>query len=458
MYARTYVFGNKSQKLNTDSRSKEVTVTGEQLYDAKTGYGFVTEVNCHSDEMLQLPELSSGFVPAYTDMVGKVTRIVTDDIGCHVDGKYAAGRLGIQEKCMIPLCFRADVERCGNYQITLEYQSTAEVMIFAGPRRLIHRSEGKEQKQSLVFVLNVCDIIPMGRNRIYERKSIDITLLGEAVNLCRIKVVQVKCPTIYIAGDSTVNDQSALYPYRPKNSFCGWGQMLPAYLNGKVAVSNHAHSGQTVETFRTEGHYAIIQAHIRFGDYLLIQFAHNDQKLANLRAKEGYTDALCRYIEETLSIGAYPILVTPVCRNTWRASGVYADFLEEYAVACKETARRYQIPVIDLHGASKDFIIQKGPKEAARYYYPKDFTHPNDYGAYLLAGMAVREYCRQISGNYAEAYSRLAGLMTQHREWEPGEVSICSDNTISGTVWYEQDKETAGQIRSVEELESMIKI
>ena len=48
--------------------------------------------------------------------------------------------------------------------------------------------------------------------------------------------------------------------------------------------------------------------------------------------------------------------------------------------------------------------------------------------------------------------------MTQHREWEPGEVSICSDNTISGTVWYEQDKETAGQIRSVEELESMIKI
>lgn len=458
MYVKTYVFGNKIQKLNTDSRSKEVAVTGEQLYDAKTGYGFVTEVNCHSDEMLQLPELSSGFVPAYADTVGNVTRIITDDIGCHVDTKYAAGRLGLQEKCLIPLCFRADVERCGNYQITLEYQAASEVMIFAGPRRLIHRSEVKEQKQSLTFVLNVCDIIPMGRNCIYERKSIDITLLGEDVNLCRINVMQVNCPTIYIAGDSTVNDQSALYPYRPENSLCGWGQMLPAYLNGKTAVSNHAHSGQTVETFRTEGHYAIIQAHIRFGDYLLIQFAHNDQKLANLRAKEGYTDALCRYIEETMSVGAYPILITPVCRNTWRASGVYADFLEEYATACKETAKRYQIPVIDLHGASKDFIIQKGPQEAARYYYPKDFTHLNDYGAYLLAGMAVREYCRQISGNYAEAYSRLAGLMMLHREWKPGEVSFYLDNMTSGTVWYEQDKEAVGQIRSVEELESMIKI
>lgn len=196
--------------------------------------------------------------------------------------------------------------------------------------------------------------------------------------------------------------------------------MLPAYLSGKIAVSNHAHPGQTVETFRTEGHYAIIQAHIRFGDYLMLQFAHNDQKLAGLRAKEGYMEALCRYIEETLAIGAYPILVTPVCRNTWRVNGMYADSLEEYAQACKQAAARYQIPVIDLHGASKDFIIQHGPEQTARYYYPKDFTHPNDYGAYLFAGMAVKEYCGQMrTGNYAEAYGRLAGFMTRHSEWKP---------------------------------------
>ena len=459
MYAKTYVFGNKNQKLNTDSRSKETAVTGGQLYDVGLGYGFVTEADFRSNEMLQMPELSSGFVPAYADTIGEVTRIVTDDLGCHVDGRYAACRLGIQERCMIPLCFRADVERSGNYQITLEYQSEAEAMIFAGPRRLVCRSAGKEQKQSLTFVMNACDIIPMGRNCIYERKSIDITLIGENANLCRINIKQVNCPTIYIAGDSTVNDQPALYPYRSEVAFAGWGQMLPAYLNGKIAVSNHAHSGQTVETFRAEGHYAIIQAHIRFGDYLMIQFAHNDQKLANLRAKEGYMEALCRYIEETLAIGAYPILVTPVCRNTWRVSGVYADFLGEYAQACKLAAARYQIPVIDLHGASKDFIIQHGPEQTARYYYPKDFTHPNDYGAYLLAGMAVKEYCGQMrTGNYAEAYSRLASLMTRHGEWEPREVSIHLDNITSGTVWYEQDKEAAGQIRSVEELESMIKM
>ena len=97
MYAKTYVFGNKNQKLNTDSRSKETAVTGGQLYDAGLGYGFVTEADFRSNEMLQMPELSSGFVPAYADTIGEVTRIVTDDLGCHVDGRYAACRLGIHQ-------------------------------------------------------------------------------------------------------------------------------------------------------------------------------------------------------------------------------------------------------------------------------------------------------------------------------------------------------------------------
>ena len=69
---------------------------------------------------------------------------------------------------------------------------------------------------------------------------------------------------------------------------------------------------------------------------------------------------------------------------------MYADSLEEYAQACKQAAARYQIPVIDLYGASKDFIIQHECRQTARYYYPKDFTHPNDYGAYLLQEWQLR--------------------------------------------------------------------
>ena len=93
MYAKTYVFGNKNQKLNTDSRSKETAVTGGQLYDAGLGYGFVTEADFRSNEMLQMPELSSGFVPAYADTIGEVTRIVTDDL---VFGRMWSGSVTIR--------------------------------------------------------------------------------------------------------------------------------------------------------------------------------------------------------------------------------------------------------------------------------------------------------------------------------------------------------------------------
>lgn len=456
MYAQTYVFGQKSQKVNTESRSREIAVTGEKLYDRKSGYGFVTESNYRMVEELQLSELSSGFMPAYPAQMGQITTVLSDEESCFIDSRGVKEKLGLEGMCMLPLIFRADVDRSGNYQITVEYRAAGEIMIFAGARRLVYRAQASQEKQTVSFVLNACDIIPMGRNYIYEHKSIDVALAGEDVRLIKISIRQVNCPTIYLAGDSTVNDQSALYPYRPEMSFAGWGQMLPAFLNGKVAVSNHAHSGQTVETFRTEGHYAIIQAHIRFGDYFMIQFAHNDQKLENLRAQGGYKDALARYVEETLSVGAYPVLVTPVCRNTWRQNGEYVDFLGEYAQACRDTAQRYRIPVIDLHEASRSFIVQHGQEIAARYYFPKDFTHMNDYGAYLMAGMLVREYVSHMSGAYAEAYSRLAGYMTQQSIWQPPRQPVYFENTASTAVWYEQDKEAAGQIRSVEELESMI--
>nr|WP_304954957.1 hypothetical protein [uncultured Acetatifactor sp.] len=84
-----------------------------------------------------------------------------------------------------------------------------------------------------------------------------------------------------------MTDQSAEYPYAPGTNYSGWGQMISAYLNQRIAVSNHAHSGLTTASFREEGHYGILEQYIRPGDYMLIQFAHNDQKLDELKAQEG---------------------------------------------------------------------------------------------------------------------------------------------------------------------------
>ena len=90
------------------------------------------------------------------------------------------------------------------------------------------------------------------------------------------KIAKTKIPAVYLAGDSTVTDQPGDYPYYPGTCYCGWGQMLPAYLDARLSVSNHSHSGLTTDTFRKEGHYAVIEQYSRPGDYVFYQFGHTD--------------------------------------------------------------------------------------------------------------------------------------------------------------------------------------
>ncbi|MCD8023591.1 MAG: GDSL-type esterase/lipase family protein [Lachnospiraceae bacterium] len=168
--------------------------------------------------------------------------------------------------------------------------------------------------------------------------------------------------------------------------------MFSAYLSDTVAVSNHAHSGLTTESFREEGHRAIVEKYMREGDYCLFQFGHNDQKLANLKVQGGYRENLERYISECREKGVHPILVTPLARNSRKGGdGSYNDLLEEYAGVCKEIGGRLEVPVLDLHERSKEWITQNGREAVRLYFYPDDYTHTNDYGAYRMAGYVAEE-------------------------------------------------------------------
>ncbi|MCD8105900.1 MAG: GDSL-type esterase/lipase family protein [Lachnospiraceae bacterium] len=250
------------------------------------------------------------------------------------------------------------------------------------------------------MTVNVCDFIPRGRTAAYSDTTLDITILADRPRISELTVEKVDCATIYIAGDSTVTDQSADYPYAPGTSYAGWGQMLPAYLTDDVAVSNHAHSGLTTESFREEGHYAIVEKYIRKGDYCLFQFAHNDQKLDHLKAQGGYRQNLERYIRECREKGAYPILVTPLARNTWKGSdGSYNDLLAEYAGVCKEIGSELQVPVLDLHARSMEWIMQNGREAVRTSFFPDDYTHTNDYGAYRMAGYVADELAHVCGDN-----------------------------------------------------------
>jgi lysophospholipase L1-like esterase len=251
------------------------------------------------------------------------------------------------------------------------------------------------QSYTAEATVNISDIIPRGKTQRCKDTTLDMAILADYPVITEIIVEETQCPTLYIAGDSTVTDQGCAYPYDPGSSYSGWGQMLSNYVKPGIAVSNHSHSGLTTESFRSEGHYSIIEEQIKPGDYFLMQFAHNDQKLPQLTARGGYQENLIRYISEIRAKSAFPVIVTPIARNTWKSDGSYNDLLEEFANVCKEIGQKLNVPVIDLHGKSMDFVIREGLEEAARYYFPKDYTHSNDYGAYLMARY-IAEGCSKL--------------------------------------------------------------
>lgn len=364
----------------------DLLATASSLYTEEAGYGFVIERNRNEQELLQFPELNSAYSTWYWDNGKELTVLTDTEQGVCISDSSA------YEAAVLPLSFKINVPRQGNYQLSITVNGGEKgcdnLTIFTGRRHLAARciTLQPQESRTIELTVNVCDIIPRGKEEAYTDTTLDITLFGSQVILSRISVSEADVRTIYIAGDSTVTDQSGAYPYDPGCCYSGWGQMLSAYLKPGISVSNHAHSGLTTESFRSEGHYDIVRRFIKAGDYYLMQFAHNDQKLPELDAAGGYRSRLIRYIEEVRSVGAIPVIVTPLARNTWKGDGTYNDLLVDYAAECIRVGKEYQVPVLDLHQFSMDFVLKEGLDSAKRYFYPKDYTHTNDYGAYLMAG------------------------------------------------------------------------
>lgn len=405
-----------------------IKVSPDTLFSEESGYGFVTQQNMFSDENLTIPDMCNNFtLPSYLRSE-QVLQVKQNADGCYVDSSEICKTVSAEEGRLIPLYFRRLVQRSGNYRVSLKLTGSGEVLVFSGTRRLVYKG-CIDKATSVSFTVNVCSVIPRGYTNVHERRSLDISVLGENVILSELEITSVSCPTFYICGDSTVTDQSADIPYAPGTSYSGWGQMLPLHFNGDIAVSNHAHSGLTTESFRSEGHYSIIQASIKPGDYIAFQFAHNDQKLAHLKAYEGYYQRLSDYIDEARKVGANPIIITPLARNTWKADGSgYNDLLEEYAASCFKLGQDKNVPVIDLHRFSMDEILRDGMESSKRYYFPKDYTHTNDFGAYKMARFiaeSIRDFKKASSNN---PYARLADLLNINTgEWYTTVIPVVPD-------------------------------
>ena len=195
-------------------------------------------------------------------------------------------------------------------------------------------------------------------------------------------------PTVFLAGDSTVTDQ-------PREPTTSWGQMLPRFFKPDVAVANHAESGETMKSFVSELRLAKILSEMKKGDYLFIQFAHNDEKKnwpqTYVEAHTTYKAYLKVFIAEARLRGATPVLVTPMQRREWGPDGKIRNSHGDYPEAMREVAREENVALIDLDRMSRAFYEALGPEKAPVAFnaHGRDITHESAYGAYELAKCVV---------------------------------------------------------------------
>lgn len=381
---------------------------GVSSYNKQTGFGFVIGAVYNANAALRIPETNSSFLPQWWYAGTAICDVTCTEYGVQATATDAV-RAEDLECRSLPVWFRVDVPAEGVYRtkITVTGTDGGEVLVFIGRRRLVWRGTlAAGENKTITAYCDVFPIVPRGQVDAVPSTAVNVTVVGGALAAAAVaEAPDVR--RIWVCGDSTVTDQTANLPYAPGTSYCGWGQMLPAYLPD-VCITNHAHSGLTTESFTSEGHWDIVKPRLRAGDICLYQFGHNDQKLAHLQAYCGYTDRLRTYIKETRTAGAVPVLVTPLARNSWKDAAHYNDFLADFADAVLTLGKAENVMVLDLHTWAMALMQQDGLETAKRWFYPGDYTHTNDFGAYKMAGFV------------AHALGDALGLMvTDAPEWTP---------------------------------------
>jgi lysophospholipase L1-like esterase len=212
--------------------------------------------------------------------------------------------------------------------------------------------------------------------------------------------------TVFLAGNSTVVDQD-------EEPWASWGQMIPRFFNDKVAIANHAESGLTLGSFIGSKRLNKVLSVMKPGDYLFIEFGHNDQKEKgpNDGAFKSYTERLQRFIRDTKQKGGIPVVVTSTSRRSFDDNGKTINTLGDYPAAAKQVAKEENVALIDLNAMTATLYDALGvePSKKAFVHYPAntwpgqdkplaDNTHFSTYGAYEIAKCIVEGIKQQQLG------------------------------------------------------------
>jgi pectinesterase len=218
-----------------------------------------------------------------------------------------------------------------------------------------------------------------------------------------------KAITIFIVGDSTAANKDTSGGKLER----GWGQLFQNYFNKNfVVVDNHALNGRSSKSFIDEGQWAKVTKLIKKGDYVLIQFGHNDEKEDEARHTEPgstFDQYLKKYVTETQKLGGIPVLMSPVVRRNWK-KGVLVDTHGEYRYTARNVATNLKVKFIDANSITEKLesgLGEEGSKKLHMIYaagqqaaYPNgisDNTHYNEYGAKTVAKLFADALTTEVS-------------------------------------------------------------
>jgi lysophospholipase L1-like esterase len=313
----------------------------------------------------------------------------------------------------------------GNYDVKIilgDKEGTSATTVRAECRRLFFQNI-KTKKGEIVekiFTVHVKDSIikdatgkavskvrlkPREVNYLHWDNLLTIEFNDSLAKVCGVEIIaNTTAATIFLAGNSTVVDQD-------KEPWAAWGQMFPSFFQPKnICIANYAESGETLKAFKGERRLEKIWSIAKPGDYLFIEFTHNDQKPGSnfLEPFTTYKATLKEWIAEARKRNITPVLVTSMHRRSFDSTGHIINTLSDYPEAVRQTAKEENVAIIDLNAMSKILYEAWGPEKSIKAFvhYPantfpnqdkelKDNTHFSTYGAYQLARCVVQSIKEQ---------------------------------------------------------------
>jgi lysophospholipase L1-like esterase len=283
----------------------------------------------------------------------------------------------------------------GNYRVTVKLgdaEQASSTTVESENRRLmlkdVQTAPGEFVTRSFLVNVHTPKISANQSVRLKGREKgiarwddkLNLEFSGSHPAVSAVDVVPAKdVTTIYIAGDSTVTDQV-------EEPWAGWGQILPQYFKpDRVVVSNHAESGETLSSFVGERRMEKLLSTLRPGDYVFIQFGHNDmkQKGPDAGAYKNYSRLLNQFVATVRKHGATPLLLTPMNRLSFDKDGKVTNSLGDYPEAVRQVARERIVTLVDLNSMSHELYESLGPEATQKLFV--DQTHSNEAGAEIFA-------------------------------------------------------------------------